>query len=98
MNEPDGAHPEGTRTRTAVGVFAETGHTFKGSRTGLEPLAQCTSPVPVGDRPVRADSFSLRVGDPSPFGLHAVGDSALPVHLEQKGIHDARAFGPRRSP
>jgi 2,6-dihydroxypyridine 3-monooxygenase len=45
-----------------------------------------------------------RVGDPSPFGLHAAGDSALPVHLEQtvhleqKGIHDARAFGPRRSP
>jgi 2,6-dihydroxypyridine 3-monooxygenase len=39
-----------------------------------------------------------RVGDPSPFGLHAAGDSALPVRLEQKGIHDARAFGPRRSP
>ena len=39
-----------------------------------------------------------RVGDPSPFGLHTAGDSALPVHLEQKGFHDARAFGPRRSP
>ena len=38
-----------------------------------------------------------RVGDPTPFGLRAAGDSALPVHLEQKGIHDARAFGPRRS-
>jgi 2,6-dihydroxypyridine 3-monooxygenase len=37
-----------------------------------------------------------RVGDPSPFGLHAAGDSALPV-VEQKGIPNARAFGPRRS-
>jgi 2,6-dihydroxypyridine 3-monooxygenase len=32
-----------------------------------------------------------------PFGLHVAGDSALPVHLEQKGIHNARAIGPRRS-
>jgi 2,6-dihydroxypyridine 3-monooxygenase len=38
-----------------------------------------------------------RVGDPSPFGLHAAGDSALPV-VEQKGISNARALGPRRSP
>jgi 2,6-dihydroxypyridine 3-monooxygenase len=37
-----------------------------------------------------------QVGDPSPFGLHAAGDSALPV-VEQKGISNARAFGPRRS-
>jgi len=37
-----------------------------------------------------------RVGDPSPFGLHAAGDSALPV-VEQKGIPNAGAFGPRRS-
>jgi 2,6-dihydroxypyridine 3-monooxygenase len=37
-----------------------------------------------------------RVGDPAPFGLHAAGDSALPV-VEQKGIPNARAFGPRRS-
>ena len=33
-----------------------------------------------------------RVGDPSPFGLHAAGDSALPV-VQQKGIPNARAFG-----
>jgi 2,6-dihydroxypyridine 3-monooxygenase len=32
---------------------------------------------------------SWRVGDPSPFGLYAAGDSALPARLEQKGIHDA---------
>jgi hypothetical protein len=37
-----------------------------------------------------------RVGDPAPFGLHAAGDSALPV-VEQKGIPNARTFGPRRS-
>ena len=37
-----------------------------------------------------------RVGDPAPFGLHTAGDSALPV-VEQKGIPNARAFGPRRS-
>ena len=37
-----------------------------------------------------------RVGDPSPFGLHTTGDSALPVD-EKKGIHNARAFGPHRS-
>jgi 2,6-dihydroxypyridine 3-monooxygenase len=37
-----------------------------------------------------------RIGDPSPFGLHAAGDSALPV-VEQKGIPNAQAFGPRRS-
>jgi 2,6-dihydroxypyridine 3-monooxygenase len=37
-----------------------------------------------------------QVGDPSPFGLHAAGDSALPV-VEQKGISNARAFGPCRS-
>jgi len=36
------------------------------------------------------------VGDPSPFGLQAAGDSALPV-VEQKGIPNGRAFGPRRS-
>jgi 2,6-dihydroxypyridine 3-monooxygenase len=38
-----------------------------------------------------------RVGDPSPFGLHVTGDSALGVRLEQEGIPDARALGPRRS-
>ena len=38
-----------------------------------------------------------RVGDPAPFGLHAAGDSALPIHLEQEGIPNARAFGARRS-
>jgi 2,6-dihydroxypyridine 3-monooxygenase len=38
-----------------------------------------------------------RVGDPAPFGLHAAGDSALPARPEQKGIPNARAFGPRRS-
>jgi 2,6-dihydroxypyridine 3-monooxygenase len=38
-----------------------------------------------------------RVGDPSPFGLHVAGDSALPVQLAQKGITNARAFGPGRS-
>jgi 2,6-dihydroxypyridine 3-monooxygenase len=38
-----------------------------------------------------------RVGDPSPFGLHVAGDSALPVHLEQKGVPNAGAFGPRCS-
>jgi 2,6-dihydroxypyridine 3-monooxygenase len=37
-----------------------------------------------------------QVGDPSPFGLFAAGDSALPV-VEQKGIPNARAVGPRRS-
>ena len=37
-----------------------------------------------------------RVGDPTPFGLHAAGDSTLPV-VEQKGIPNARTFGPRRS-
>jgi 2,6-dihydroxypyridine 3-monooxygenase len=37
-----------------------------------------------------------RTGDPAPFGLHAAGDSALPI-VEQKGIPNARAFGPRRS-
>ena len=37
-----------------------------------------------------------RVGDPSPFGLHVAGDSALPV-VEQKGIPNAGAFGPRRT-
>jgi 2,6-dihydroxypyridine 3-monooxygenase len=36
------------------------------------------------------------VGDPAPFGLHAAGDSALPI-VEQKGMSNARAFGPRRS-
>ena len=37
-----------------------------------------------------------QVGDPSPFGLFAAGDSAVPV-VEQKGIPNARAVGPRRS-
>ena len=32
---------------------------------------------------------SGRVGDPSPFGLYAAGDSALPARLEQKGIPNA---------
>jgi 2,6-dihydroxypyridine 3-monooxygenase len=32
---------------------------------------------------------SWRVGDPSPFGLYAAGDSALPARLEQKGIPNA---------
>ena len=35
------------------------------------------------------------VGDLPPFGLHAAGDSALPV-VEQKGIPNGRAFGSRR--
>lgn len=39
-----------------------------------------------------------RVGDLPPFGLHAAGDSAIPVRLEEeKGIPNAGAFGPRRS-
>jgi len=38
-----------------------------------------------------------RVGDLPPFGLHVAGDSELPPGLEQKGIPNARAFGPRRS-
>jgi 2,6-dihydroxypyridine 3-monooxygenase len=38
-----------------------------------------------------------RVGDPSPFGLHVAGDSALPVNFGQRGIPNGRAFGPRRS-
>jgi 2,6-dihydroxypyridine 3-monooxygenase len=37
-----------------------------------------------------------RIGDLPPFGLHVAGDSALPVR-DQKGIPNARAFGPRRS-
>ena len=37
-----------------------------------------------------------RAGDPAPFGLHAAGDSALPI-VQQRGIPNARAFGPRRS-
>jgi 2,6-dihydroxypyridine 3-monooxygenase len=37
-----------------------------------------------------------RVGDLPPFGLHVAGDSALPV-VEQQGIPNARAIGPRRS-
>ncbi|MDT5137637.1 MAG: 2,6-dihydroxypyridine 3-monooxygenase [Mycobacterium sp.] len=32
-----------------------------------------------------------------PFGLHVAGDSALPASLEQKGIPNERAIGPRRS-
>jgi 2,6-dihydroxypyridine 3-monooxygenase len=54
-------------------------------------------------RRARATGHSLqfegtwRPGDPSPFGLHAAGDSALPVNFRQKGIPNVRAFGPRRS-